>query len=139
MKKTLSLLVLGGMLVFAACGPSEAEKKALEQKVLDSIAKVENEKNALRADSISKAEMQKQIDEANANAAAAKAEASAAKKEATKKTPAEMAKEPVKKEEVPVKKEEAKPANLGKKGDVNKTNEAGTGTQSSPLKKKGSN
>ena len=44
MKKTLSVLVLGGVLAIAACGPSEAERKAAEQKRLDSIAAVEKGK-----------------------------------------------------------------------------------------------
>ena len=131
MKNVLSLLVVGGILAVAACGPSEAEKKAAEQKKLDSIAAVEKTKlDSLAADAKLKldslaaiaAEAQSDLKDAKVDAKSAKADAAAAKakEEAAKKAAEEAAK---------------KPSTLGKKGDANKSTESGTTT--SPLKKKG--
>jgi hypothetical protein len=39
MKKLLTLVAVAGIFTFTACGPSEAEKKAAEQKIADSTAK----------------------------------------------------------------------------------------------------
>lgn len=134
MKKVLSLFVVGGMLAIAACGPSEAEKKAAEQKKLDSIAAVEKAK----LDSIAAlaAEAAAQAAQAEEAAAAAQAEASAAKKElkdSKAKKPADMAKEPLKKDEV--KKEAAVEKTGGKL--INKTGGTQNGEEVKPAEKGG--
>ena len=38
MKKLLTLVAVAGIFTFTACGPSEAEKKAAQQKIDDSTA-----------------------------------------------------------------------------------------------------
>jgi hypothetical protein len=59
MKKSLTIAAFAGMLAFVACGPSEEEKKAMEQKKQDSIQMVEKAK----ADSLANA-MQMQMEQA---------------------------------------------------------------------------
>lgn len=135
MKKVLSLLVVGGMLAVAACGPSEAEKKAAEQRKLDSIASFEKAKldsmAAVANDAAARAAAaEAEVKDAKADLKDAKADAKQAKADA------DAAEEAKKKADEEAKKANEKPANLGKKGDVNKAGE--TGTPASPLKKKGS-
>jgi hypothetical protein len=58
MKKVLSLVVLGGMFAFYACGPSAEEKAKMEQAKQDSIAAMQAAdaaKAAASADSVAKA------------------------------------------------------------------------------------
>ena len=134
MKKVLSLLVVGGMLAVAACGPSEAEKKAAEQKKLDSIAAVEKVKldslAALAAQAAQEAadaeaaakEAKAELKDAKADAKAAKADAAAAQRKADL-------------QKVEVKKEAAVKENGGKL--LNKTGGTQNGQEVKPADKGG--
>lgn len=139
MKKTLSLLMLGGILAFAACGPSEAEKKAAAQKTADSIAAVEKAK----MDSITaatEAEAAAKIAEAEAKAAAAQQELKGAKA-AAKDAKAEVAAAKAKADADAKAKADAEKAAAEKKAAggklLNKTGGTQQGTEVKPAEKTG--
>jgi uncharacterized protein (DUF2147 family) len=62
MKKVLSLVVLGGMFAFYACGPSAEEKAKMEQAKQDSIAAVEASNKAASEAAAQQAMMQAKAD-----------------------------------------------------------------------------